>query len=218
MFLHGFSQNVYKNQSYSNAKIISWRKHCALQRGDWCYWCPYIKLKWSVFKYTNNFSDFWLKTASKAMFLFLSSWIMCHFPSTSQLFTTVIYSHMPCEFPLFLLKITLVESLNKQHYFFFLSLLSCCAPQFRKLCLRRRSEWGLSPRKCVRWRKPMATWRKRWRPWNVSCVWPNEKPRRSSKLSALNSSRSHRWPKLTLTRTLPKIKRTKNLKKSHPRS
>lgn len=108
-----------------------------------------------------------------------------------------------------------VKNWNKQTHIFSSPLHSCCAPQCRRLCLRRRTGSGLSPSRCVPWRKPTTTWGKRWRPWNGSYARPNERQWRS-RASASNSSTSQSRPAPTPIRTLPRTRRSRHLKRSSP--
>lgn len=101
------------------------------------------------------------------------------------------------------------------------SLHSYSALRRRKPCLRRRSRWGLYPRRCAPWKKPTATWGRRWRPWNVCCVKPKEKPPRKNRPSTSNRSTSPRLHKLTQIRTptlLQRILRSKSLFPNHEKT
>lgn len=62
------------------------------------------------------------------------------------------------------------------HLLFFLSQ-SSCAPQCRKLSLRkrRRSKHFLRRLRCLR--KPTTTWGTKWRTWSDCWDWPNGRPR-----------------------------------------
>lgn len=89
------------------------------------------------------------------------------------------------------------------HFFWFLSssLGSCSAPQCRRLCSRRKRGSRLCPSRCALWRKPTATWGRRWRPSNGSCVRPNGTQPKNSRLLTWSSSTSPTHPRLTPIRT-----------------